>query len=409
MAAATFRSCKSFLPRRRLSDFAALAPHPPSGSDVPSSPSSKPISQLISILRAESNPEKIIDLFQSSTHLPRFYSHRPLHQIFVKKLHLLRRPDLVERLLEYQKSDPAAPKSEGFFIRIMSLYTKASMPDHAFRTFEQIPVRTEKSLCALLAAYLGQRRFDRVRELFYSVPAELGIVPGVASHNMILTALCETGDVDAACKLLDEMRMKKNLEPGIIAYNSILNGYLKKDDKAGFVDTLKSIYSKGITPNLFTYNIRMLDFCKKSESFKAEELLDVVISKGMQPNFSAFNTVITGFCEELDFESAIRVFKKMKSMKNANGKALFSPNADTFLALICGLVDNGDFVLAQKICRECLRMKYAPPFETMKALINGLVKDSKVVDAKYLAVMMRKVAKGDALDSWTKLEAELPL
>ncbi|KAK8935533.1 hypothetical protein KSP39_PZI012980 [Platanthera zijinensis] len=304
---------------------------------------------------------------------------------------------------------PPPPKSEGFFIRIMSLYTKASMPDHAFRTFEQIPVRTEKSLCALLAAYLEQRRFDRVRELFYSVPAELGIVPGVASHNVILAALCEAGDVDAACKLLDEMLMKKNLEPGIIAYNSILNGYLKKDDKAGFVDTLKTIYSKGITPNLFTYNIRMLDFCKKSESFKAEELLDVVISKGMQPNFSAFNTVITGFCEELDFESAIRVFKKMKSMKNANGKALFSPNADTFLALIRGLVDNGDFVMAQKICRDCLRMKYAPPFETMKALINGLVKDSKVVDAKYLAVMMRKVAKGDALDSWTKLEAELPL
>lgn len=291
----------------------------------------------------------------------------------------------------------------------MSLYTKASMTDHAVRTFEQIPVRTEKSLCALLTAYLQQRRFDRVRELFYSVPAELGIVPGVASHNILLTALCETGDVDEACKVLDEMQVKKNLEPGIVAYNAILNGYLKKEDNDGFEDTLKTIYSKGITPNLFTYNIRMLNFCKKSESFKAEGLLDVVISKGIQPNIATFNTVITGFCKERDFNSAIRVFGKMKSMKKADGKALFSPNADTFIVLIRGLVDNGDFVLAKKICRECFLLKCVPPFETMKALINGLVKDSKVADAKYLANKMRKITKGDALDLWTKLEAELPL
>lgn len=262
---------------------------------------------------------------------------------------------------------------------------------------------------ALLTAYLEQRRFDLVRDLFDSFPGKYGIVPSVAAHKMLLTALCETGEMDAARKLFDEMKMKEEWEPDIISFNSILSGYLKNEDMVGFEDTMNEIYNKGIAPNVSTYNLRMLNFCKRLESFKAEELLDLVVSKGILPNLSTFSTIIEGFCKERDFEAAIRVFERMKDMKRAKGKKGFSPSADTYVVLIRGLVDNGDFSLARKICRECLLRKYAPPFEIMKALISGLVKDSKITDAMDLADMMRKVAKGAAVDSWTKLEAELPL
>ncbi|KAH0463151.1 hypothetical protein IEQ34_007733 [Dendrobium chrysotoxum] len=400
----------TFFLRRRLSTAAALDPPPPSSVLHNSHSPSKALSRLKSALLTESNPEKIFDLFQSSTHLPRFYSHRPLYDISINRLYRSRRVDLVERLLESQKADPAAPKSEGFFIRIMSLYSNASMLDHVFRTFEQIPgtERTEKSLCALLTAFLKHRRCDRVRELFDRVPGESGIVPGVAAHNIFLSSLCVTGEMDDARKVLDEMP-KKGLEPDVISYNAILSGYLNKGDKVGFDDALKEINSKGIAPNVVTYNLRILNFCKRLESFKAEELLEVMISKGTRPYLSTFNIIIDGFCKEGNLYSATRVFKRMKSMKRAKGEKGFLPNADTYVVLIRGLVDTEDFASAEEICRECLIRKYVPPFESLKVLINQLVKDSKATAAKDLVDNMRKVVKGSAVASWSKLEAELPL
>ncbi|PKA55039.1 Pentatricopeptide repeat-containing protein [Apostasia shenzhenica] len=362
--------------RLRLSTTAGI-----SSSRLPASFSPNPLTRLKFALRAKSDPEKLLALFQSSTDLP------PTSQ----------------------KSDPSAPKSEGFFIRIMMLYSAASMPDHASRTFEQIPVRTEQSLCALLTAYLKQGQHDRVQELFDRVPGESGVVAGVATHNILLATLCDRGKVHAARQLLDEMPEKKGLEPNIISYNTVTAAYLKREDDVGFHDILQQIDRKVIDHNVVTYNLRIADFCKRKESFNAEELLHLMVSKGIEPNLSTFNTLINGFCTEGNSESALRLFEGMKKMKREKGKKGVTPSPDTYIILICSLVENKELALAEQICRECFIKGFAPPFEAMKALINGLAKDAKVQEAKDLVDKMRTVVKGSAAGSWRKLEGELLL
>ncbi|KAG0475008.1 hypothetical protein HPP92_014694 [Vanilla planifolia] len=132
-----------------------------------------------------------------------------------------------------------------------------------------------------------------------------------------------------------------------------------------------------------------------------------MIYKGIHPNLSTFNTLIKGFCNERDSDSAMRVFKRMKATNGASGKERISPSADTYILLIRCLVDKEEFTQALQVCKECLTRRYAPPFETMKVLINGLAKTSKVDLAKYLVEKMRMVNKGDAVAAWTKLEGEL--
>ncbi|KAG0491657.1 hypothetical protein HPP92_005055 [Vanilla planifolia] len=407
MAATIRRHWTSFLSRCFLSNAAANAASTPSGPSASSSAPLNSIGRLKSAIRAESDPERILALFQSSTHLHHFYRERPLYQMSVHKLARSNRRDLVERLLESQKSDPAAPKSEGFFIRIMSLYTEASMPSHAVRTFEQIPERTEHSLCALLTIYLKKRRYDHVIELFKRIPRETGIEPGVAAYNILLSALCETAGIDTARKLLDELPMRKDLQPNIISYNTILTACLKYGDEESFDDILKEIERKVVAQNVVTYNLRMSAFCKRMKSFKAEELLETMASEAVKPNLSTLNTLVNGFCKEGDLESALRVFKRLKVTND--GKEGVLPCPDTYVVLLRGLVYKGNFTSAQHICQECLMRGFAPPFAVMKALVIGLVKDSKFEEAEDLVDKMRKVANGQALHSWKKFETELPL
>ncbi|KAJ6822619.1 pentatricopeptide repeat-containing protein-like, mitochondrial [Iris pallida] len=376
-------------------------------SDPDSQPGPVPLGRtfhlLRSSIRSEPDPDRIFALFQSSAHLPRFYHGLPLHQLVVGRLAHLRRPDLVERILESQKSDPLAPKSEAFLVRIMSLYSSAGMLDHAVKTFDGMPHRTEQSFSALLSAYSHNDRADLLNKTFRTLPKQLGITPGVWSYNIYLKSLCKTGKIDNAVQLLDEMSKSKLTMPNIISYNTVLDGCVRHGDEAGFDRVFKIVSEKDLKFNVVTYNYRMAMYCRRSESFRAEELLSVMASRDVEPNLTSFNTVINGFCRERDVGSAVRVFRKMK------GKEGVVPNSRTYVVLIQSLVEKGEFGLGLEFCEESFARKFAPPFEIVKVLIGGLVKDDKSKDAKEVVAKMNCAVRGDAAEAWKKFEAELAL
>ncbi|OAY63513.1 Pentatricopeptide repeat-containing protein, mitochondrial [Ananas comosus] len=405
-------------------------PPPPSSSSSSSSASSSsssssstpspPISlqRLKCLIRAEADPERVAELFLSaSASVPRFYAQRPLFSLAVLKLSRARRPDLVRRLLDPLLASPLAPASEGFLARVLSLYSSASLPDAAADAFLRPSPhpRSDLALSALLSAFLHNRRFRDLRLAFDRAHPP----PGVASHNVLLRALCETGDVAGARNLLDEMSRPDNSlpAPNVVSYNTLLTAYLKNSGEGAgdedldgkFDEILHEIARRGIEPSVVTFNCRIARFCAKGESFKAEELLDVMLAKGIRPNLGTFNALIAGFCKEGDADAAVRVFNRMKAMKRRNGSDGVAPNADTYVALLRALIGKGDFEGALGICRECLARKVAPPFEVTKGLIEGLVRESKIEEARDVAEKMRAVVRGDAKDAWDKVEGELSL
>lgn len=414
MAAAT---CSSALVRRRYADlssilrsaFCALAaqtdPPAPAGPDT--------ISALKCAILSESDPDRIADLFQSAAHLPRFYSHRPIFSITVDKLARANRPDLVDRLLSPLLSDVQCPKNEGFIIRLISLYSSAGMLDHAAATFNRIPELlgrsgSDKSLSTLLLGYFRNRQFDLVIKTFNGAQKQLGVVPGIVSYNVLIQTLCQKNDLETARNVIDEMS-EKGITPDIISFNTLLSGFLKNGEDDQFDEILEQILSAGLEPNVVTYNCRISKFCRNSETFKAQEVLDVMISKGIHPNLTTFSTIISEYSAEGDVNAALVVYKRMKVMKRTNKSEGASPSADMYVRLVRGLVEKGEFGEALSICQECLNNKYALPFEVVKALIDGLVKDSRIDEAKDIVAKMRTIVKGEAVNTWNKLEGELSL
>ncbi|WOL13374.1 pentatricopeptide repeat-containing protein [Canna indica] len=377
----------------------------------PNPSSSKTISTSKSAILSESDPDRLASLFESATRYPSFRNDRLIYHISIRKLAKHRRPDLIERLLEAAKSDPKAPKSEGFHVRLLSLYADAGMLDHAVRTFEAMPglgrQRSERSLCALLSAFLKNGRFDRLQDAFYRASKEFGITPGVSCYNMLLEALCSSNEVEKARTMLDEMP-KKGTKPNIICHNSVLNGYLKKGDFAGFEEVLEEIKTKKFKLNVGTYNIKIAALCAQGKSFQAEELLNVMKSDGIEPSRISFNTLINGFIKEGNINSAMQVFERMKGTKMPKGSGI-SPNLKTYIMLLQGLVEEGEFEKAVGIYKECLNKKWPLPFQTVKVLIEGLAKNSQVDEAKYVIEWMRKAVRGKSIDDWRRMEEALSL
>lgn len=401
-------------PKAHLSKLMTKPPPPSSTSAAAAAnAASDPVARIKSKIRSERDPDRLAAFFQSpaAATSPQFYGDRSIYKLSVKKLARSNRPDLIERILEPQRSDSKFPRSEGFLIRIITLYSDAGMIDHAVKTFNSVPdaglKHSERTLCALLTAFFKNRKFDKLIESFNSVPESINVLPGITAHNILLQGLCEKGDVDAARKVLDEMPQKK-IKPDIVSYNALFNAYLKKGDRAGYEDILKEMKEKGLEADVVTFNCRIAGLCASSRSFEAEELLDVMAAKNVRPNRNTFNMIIEGFCKEGNAKKAMKVFERMKSAKkDDDGTA--SPNFVTYVALIKSLVENGEFDKGLEVFKECVERKWSPPFGAVRGLVEGLKKESRVKEAKDVVAKMRKVVKGDAMEAWKSIETAISL
>ncbi|KAM3753491.1 hypothetical protein ACB098_03G098100 [Castanea mollissima] len=341
---------------------------------------------------SESNPDKLAEILQKSIHFPTFQRHRPIYHLSIRKLARANRPDLIHRVLQ---SHPT-PTSEGFFIRLIMLYSSAAMLDHAINTLELIKSSSqlsEKSLCAILTAHLNNRLFDQVRALFQTLPSKLNVTPGIASNNLVLKSFVEeNNDVVAALNWVEIMEKDNKVLPNIDSYNLLLKGFLKNNDLVGFDGVVKEVLNKGISR-----------LCKSKECARAKKLLDDMVSKGVKPNSASYDTIIDGFCRVGDLESAKKVLESMLS------DGYVSPCSFPYYVLIRNAVKEGEFDLALEMCKETIRRRWIPPFEAMEGLVNGLVKMSRMEEAKEIVEKMKKRLKGSAVDSWGKIEAALPL
>ncbi|KAF5747415.1 pentatricopeptide repeat-containing protein [Tripterygium wilfordii] len=357
---------------------------------------------------SESDPEKLAQLFEQSAHFPNFCRHRPIFHLSVRRLARAGRSDLVNRVIQTQIDTPTFAKSEGFWIRLMMLYSSAGMVEQSLQTLHYISEKryfdfTEKSLCAILTVYLNNGMFERVHELFDNMPKKLGVTPGVVSYNLVLKTLVKENRIESAREWIEKMENDVNIKPCIQSYNILLGAYIKEGARSGFDGLVKELLKKGLECNSTTYNLRISRFCKDKECVRARKMLEEMISKDVKPNSASYNSVIDGFCRAGDFESAKKVLERML----ADGYVL--PSSFTYYTLMRSMVKEGEFDSALDVCKEIIKRKWIPPFEAMEGLVNGLVKMSRSAEAKEIIEKMKKRLRGTAVESWEKIEAAVPL
>lgn len=393
------------IPKSLFSTSAQPSP-PPTPPPFPSFRAAK------SAILAESNPDKLAELFERSSHFPTFRRHRPLYHLSFQKLAKARRFDLVDRLVLHQigqsGDSPSSLTSEGFWIRLMMIYSSAGMVDEAMRTFDRARQGkccdiTEKSLCAVLSVHLNNGSLEKVHGLFEQLPRELKVTPTAVAHNLVLKAFVKGSNTDAARAWIAEMEGRYQVNPNIDSYNILLGACLKSGDLSAFDGVVKGILGKGLECNVTAYNLRIARLCKSKECARANKLLAEMVARGVKPNSASYDAVIDGFARLGDFESARKVLDSMVK----DGRV--APCSFTYYTLLRSMVREGEFESGLEMCREIIKRRWVPPFEAMRGLVDGLLKMSRGEDAKDVVEKMKGRLKGNSLESWGKIEAALPL
>lgn len=328
----------------------------------------------------ELDPELLANKFkQRATVSASFRNSHNIYDFTISRLALAKRFSLIEDILESHKHFDDI-SHEGFAIRLISLYGKAGMFDHARKLFDEMPQlnceRTLKSFNALLKAGVLSKRFDEVLKIFRELPSDLSLILNRVSYNTVIHTLCEMGSLDDALFMLDELK-ENGLSPDVITFNTLLDAFYREKGFEGGEKMWSLMVAHNVVPNTRSYNLKMQAVVGSGELHNAVDLFETVEKDGLKPDVNTFNALIKGFCDQGNTEEAKKWYNRL--LENGD-----TPNRNTFSTLVPSFCDNGDYELAFDLSKKMFKRQIVVDEAFLQLVVDGLVKGSMIEEAEEL-------------------------
>ncbi|OIV95844.1 hypothetical protein TanjilG_06820 [Lupinus angustifolius] len=357
----------------------------------------------ISLIKTEKNPERILEICRAAALTPDSQLDRVAFSLAVSKLTAANHFDGIRRFLDELKTRPDL-RNERFLSHAIVLYGRATMLDHAIRTFKESEdfnvTRSVKSLNSLLFAAIAAKNYKEVSRIYLEFPKIYSIEPDLDTYNLVIKSFCESGSCGSVYSILDEMD-RKSIKPNATTFSTLISGCYKEEKFEEVGKVLKLMEEKyRMYPGLSTYNVRIQGLCKLKRSKEAKALLEGMICRGRKPNSVSYSHLIHGFCKEGNFDDAKSLFSVMK-------KRGYLPDGDLYFTLVYYLSEGGDFESAFEVCKESMAKGWIPNFTTMKKVVNWLVSVEKFDDAKDVIKQIKGKFAANS-DKWDEIEAALP-
>lgn len=356
------------------------------------------LSSVTKVIYQEQDLQKVVETFKKYTQNSSFRKKASFYEHTVQRLANNKSFTLIEEILEEQKKYKDIT-DEGFTVRLITLYGKSGMFDHAHKLFDEMPElnckRTVLSFNALLGACVSSKNYDKVDGLFRELPGKLSIQPNVVSYNTVIKAFCEIGSLDSAVLMLDEME-KEGLRPDLISFNILLDAFYKKDR---FLDGEKlwGVMEKhNVVPDIISYNSRLHGLVSENRIQEAVDFVQEVMSKGLKLDMYTYSILFKGLCSDgKNIEQVKRWFDEMMKAKYC------APDRLMFAALLRYACDNNDFDFASRLCRALFyRRCRLNEGGLVQRAVDGLVKQSNIKEAELLV----RLGKGSTYSCYHNLK-----
>ncbi|KAF6156554.1 hypothetical protein GIB67_000019 [Kingdonia uniflora] len=326
-----------------------------------------------------------IEKFKTSSETKYFRGRQSIYNYMVRRLAWAKKFSDIEDILEEHKKYKDIA-NEGFALRIISLYGKAGMFDHAYKTFEQLPElncdRTVKSFNGLLKACLECKKYDEAVEIFGEYPKKLSITPDSMSYSNVMRAYCEMGQFDSAVSMLDEME-KNGVKPDLIPFNMLLNVFYGDGDRFSDGEEIWVRMEKsGLGFDIRSYNARLRGLVCVGRLPEAARIVEELEeSSTLTPDEYSYNALIEGYCIDGNLDEAKKIYDDTLSRKLVDGH--------TFNVLVPCACQKGELDMALAICNDGLERNFYFKADYVQVVVDGLVKESRVEEAEDLVELAK--------------------
>ncbi|KAG9153235.1 hypothetical protein Leryth_026166, partial [Lithospermum erythrorhizon] len=326
----------------------------------------------------------LVKSFKKKSRFSEFRLRKDAYEAVVRRLAAGEHFSAIESVLEYQKKFKNNMADERFGVRLIILYGKAGMFDHAYKVFDELPqlgcTRTVLSFNALLSACVKSKNLDKVNGIFHKLPGELGVEPDGFSYSTVIKAFCELKDFDSAMKVLEETE-GRGIGPNIVGYNTILGAYYRENNLVEAEKLWRRMEDKGVIADVWSYNAKIRNLIRNDRVEEALDLVEKMVIIQVKPDKFTYNAVIKGCVGK----------SKLEEVKMFHGKMVgddCDPDYVTFEMLISFACDQGDIDFAFEVCKQAIELKVFVYKSLMQLVVDALLERSRIEEANELVALI---------------------
>lgn len=256
------------------------------------------------------------------------------------------------------------------YCSVLKGFAREKKVERAFAVYEEMCTRkVELSIVTyntLIDACARCARMDRVPNIVADMH-RYNIKPNLITYSTMLKGHCQSGDVQTAFSLLNQMKTEARLKPDEIMYNSLLDGCAQ----SGLVDEglrlLEEMKKQGVPPSNFTLSVLVKLMSRARRLDSAFDIVDKISAEyRFKPNVHVYTNLAQACISNRALGKGICVLERMI-------KEWVAPDNRTYSILIRASVQQNLADQAAGLLRGALGISGAPSFlQTQTAVCEKL-------------------------------------
>merc|ERR1719197_415850 len=128
----------------------------------------------------------------------------------------------------------------------------------------------------------------------------------------MLKGHCQSGDMQTAFLILDQMRKDAHLKPDEIMYNSLLDGCAQSNLVDEGMNLLKEMQANGVQPSNFTLSILVKLMSRARKLDQAFAIVEEITKKyHFRPNVHVYTNLIQACTAGQQFSRGMKILEQM--------------------------------------------------------------------------------------------------
>lgn len=237
----------------------------------------------------------------------------------------------------------------------------------AIETFERMPNRVSASLSALVSGLIQNGKLEEAEDVLVKTRMVNGEVNIIDAYNTLVAGYGQTGRVEKARKLFDQIPFRKyqeeeedskmtentgSFERNIISWNSMIMCYTK----AGDTLAARQLFDEMPERDVVSWNTMISGYVHTLDMEGAVSLFDLMPERDTR----SWNSMISGYAQNGDLETAHDFFERMPQ------KGLVSWNS-----MIAGYEQNGDYETAMALFIQMQSIGEKPDRHTYSSVLGA--------------------------------------
>merc|ERR1719375_1739515 len=161
------------------------------------------------------------------------------------------------------------------------------------------------------------------------------VEPDIVSYSTIVKGYCNSGNLDRALKVVQDMKNRGKYCPDEVMYNSLLGGCAKEHRPDEAIELLNDMRKYKVTPSNYTLSmlVKLMGRCRRiNQAFTMLE--DISKEYGLKINIQVYTCLIQGCFNAGQAAKALSLHEKIL-------KEGLLPDSMTYTVLVRGCVQGG--------------------------------------------------------------------